>query len=188
MPIRSLMTMPEDDFVRALHEDQFHREYARHVAAYDALYPKRDPALIAFETGDHAPPEMREKSASTKSDKQRRRESEQAACEAWLSRACPSGDAESVHNQWLRSDDYADWLDANPEPAASEPVKRGGWVMHTPGHRQPVGDDVLVWVRTSEFVLGSLLRVPACTWRWNGEIIAYSTDETCPEWTGEAAQ
>lgn len=34
------------------------------------------------------------------------RDDEQAAFEAWLSRVCPSGDADSVHSQWLESSDY----------------------------------------------------------------------------------
>jgi hypothetical protein len=38
-------------------------------------------------------------------------DAEQAAFEAWLVRVCPSGDADSVHAQWLESSDYEDFCD-----------------------------------------------------------------------------
>lgn len=41
---------------------------------------------------------------------------EQSAWEAWAERECPSGDADSVHSQWLASADYADFLAAENEP------------------------------------------------------------------------
>lgn len=36
---------------------------------------------------------------------------EQEAFERWLSKKLPSGDAESVHRQWLESNEYADFID-----------------------------------------------------------------------------
>ena len=38
-------------------------------------------------------------------------DAEQAAFEDWLVRVCPSGDADSVHAQWLESSDYEDFCD-----------------------------------------------------------------------------
>ena len=41
----------------------------------------------------------------------------QAVFEEWLADVRPSGDVTAVHEQWLASSEYADWLDAKPAPA-----------------------------------------------------------------------
>ncbi len=38
-------------------------------------------------------------------------ETEQMHFEAWMERACPGGDVESVQRQWLESSDYRDFVD-----------------------------------------------------------------------------
>lgn len=51
--------------------------------------------------------------------KTRAKEAEQAAFEAWAARVRPSGDVESVQQQWEDSSDYADFLEAQEKPAAA---------------------------------------------------------------------
>lgn len=42
-------------------------------------------------------------------------DAEQKAFEEWFYRVCPSGDCESVHDQWLQSYDYLDFLEEQNE-------------------------------------------------------------------------
>ena len=69
---------------------------------------------------------------------------EPVAFENWLSRNCPSGDAESVQRQWESSSDYAD-LYTTPPPrkplteiallGAYEEEQKGRWGDHVRGLR-----------------------------------------------------
>jgi hypothetical protein len=54
--------------------------------------------------------------------KKRAQEAEQAAFEAWLARVRPSGDIESVQQQWEDSSDYADFLEVRDEAPAAAPA------------------------------------------------------------------
>lgn len=141
---RSLSCMPADggDLVLAIQRESGRRKFADLWGLDDDL-PARDPALVAFETGDHAPRGMTEKPPA--------------------------------------------------EPAASEPVKRGGWVMHdadNSGGLPPVPADQSVWLVARCGRITPAKR-DADIVRWYSsrgdrdyDVIAYSTDDECPEWTG----
>lgn len=61
--------------------------------------------------------------------KTRAKEAEQAAFEAWAARVRPSGDVESVQQQWEDSSDYADFLEAQETTAAAPAAALGdGWI------------------------------------------------------------
>jgi hypothetical protein len=57
---------------------------------------------------------------------------EQEAFENWLSRNCPSGDAESVQYQWASSSDYEDLYTTPPQrkPLTDEEIE-AIWPLHT---------------------------------------------------------
>jgi hypothetical protein len=61
--------------------------------------------------------------------KKRAKEVEQAAFEIWLARVRPSGDVESVQQQWEDSSDYADLMEDLEEPGQAPAAALGdGWI------------------------------------------------------------
>jgi len=97
--------------------------------------------------------------------KKRTKEAEQAAFEVWLARVRPSGDVESVQQQWEDSSDYDDFLEAQEKPAAAPAAALGdGWVKWS-GGEPPAGHDRAT-VRFSDGVThpGPFRWVEAC-WR-----------------------
>jgi hypothetical protein len=56
-------------------------------------------------------------------------DSEQEAFERWLSRTRPSGDATSVHNQWLDSYERMDYIE-EPAQQAESAGRSDGPTLH----------------------------------------------------------
>jgi hypothetical protein len=93
------------------------------------------------------------------------RNSERAAFEVWLYATLPSGDCESVQQQWLESDERANWL-AEQFVAAMQPWHGGP---------RPVGRDEQVKYRTRDGLTGQAA-AKSLTWTHNGgagDIVAY---------------
>ena len=101
-------------------------------------------AIKALKTIDEAMPFPVAKLAIKECKAALEAKGEPVAFENWLSRNCPSGDAESVQRQWESSSDYAD-LYTTPPPrkplteiallGAYEEEQKGRWGDHVRGLR-----------------------------------------------------